>query len=163
MKSKALLILTVFLLALSAAAQKPSLVGYRHKGVVYGERLPNGARDLGGSLLEDDDYGVTRYEMNGRYYLWLEKIFDRDREGVPSWIVRDVLAIGRLRKNQEVLFGLGSTCTRNRRADQSLIVLAERSKNRKSYKISNVWRANTEREKFEKASVKGVRCEVGEP
>lgn len=163
MKSKTLLILTVLTLALAAAAQKPSLVGYRHKGVVYGERLPNGARDLGGSLLEDDEYGVTRYELNGRHYLWLEKIVDRDGEGVPSWIVRDVLALGRLRKNQEILFGLGSICTRNRRADQSLIVLAERSKNRKSYKISNVWRASAEREKFEKASVKGVRCEVAEP
>lgn len=163
MKSKAFTILTVAALALTVAAQKKQFIGYKHKGVVYGQSLPNGAKDLGGSLLSNDEYGVTRYQKGRQHYLWLEKISGRDRDGVPAWIVRDVLELGVPEKNEAVLFGLSSTCTRHGKADQDLIVLAELAKNKKSYKVAKAWRANPGKEKFETASVKGIRCEVGAP
>ena len=163
MKSKALTFLTIVTLAFTVAAQKKQFIGYKHKGVVYGQSLPNGAKDLGGSLLSNDNYGVTRYQKGRQHYLWLEKITGRDRDGVPMWVVRDVLELGVPEKNEAVLFGLGSTCTRSGKADQDLIVLAELAKNRKSYKVAKAWRANASKEKFEAASVKGIRCEVAAP
>ncbi len=78
------LLLTFILIAcadLNLSAQKNKLIGYKHKGVVYGETLlPNGAKDLGGGLLSNENYGVTRFSKGKKQMLWLEKITSRDRK-----------------------------------------------------------------------------------
>jgi hypothetical protein len=158
MKLKVSVILTVALFALAAAAQSKDFINYKHKGVAYGETLPNGARDLGGGLLSNEDYGVTRYAKGKKFYLWLEKITSRDTKGVPNWIVRDVLDFDAPKKNQEFLFSLSSTCTHNGRANPDLIVLAETPARGKKYKVLKAWRVNLKREKFESVSTQGVRC-----
>lgn len=155
-------ILTVLLLS-PVAAQESEFVGYRHKGVVYGERLANGAQDLGGSLLSNENYGVTRYAKSGKHFLWLEKMIGRDRDGVPFWLVKDVLEFAALRKNQAFIFGLSSTCTQRGRENPDLIVFAELAKNGRAYRALKAWRANLKREKFVPTSVRGIRCEVAGP
>lgn len=158
------LVFLVFAAANSTAQQRTSeFVGYEHKGVIYGATLPNGARDLGGGLLSNENYGVSRFSKNGKLMLWLERIVEFDADGVPSWTVKDVLTFARPKKTQEFLFSYGSTCRQNGAENLDLIVLAELRPPAKNYKIINAWRANVEKEKFEKVSIKGIECVAVEP
>lgn len=160
-KIKSIIFLLLFALPVFAGSQKTNYIGYRHKGVVYGETLPNGVKDLGGGLLSNERYGVSRYVKNGNEMLWLEKILKRDAKGVPTWQVRDVLMLDKPRKNQELLFSYSSTCTLNGRENLDLIVLAELAGNKKSYNILQAWNASVKNEKFKKISTSGIKCEVG--
>jgi hypothetical protein len=163
MNLKLLFLLAFLILPPSLAAQKKEFVGYRHKGVVYGETLPNGARDLGGGLLSDDNYGISRFAKGGRQMLWLEKVTSRDKKGVPSWEVLDVLIINNLKKNQQFLFSYASPCTDGSGAeDLDLVVLAELQAAPKAYKVLQAWRADLLSEKFVPLSTEGIRCEYVE-
>ena len=160
MKLRFLLFLTILALALNVAAQQTDFVGFRHKGVVVGETLPNGVKDLGGGLLSDENYGVSRFLKGKKHYLWLEKITGRDSEGVPSWIVKDVLEFNTLGKNQEFLFSYSSTCAKGNMENLDTIVLAEHKPKTRNYKILKAWKANLSTEKFEKISTKGIVCKA---
>jgi hypothetical protein len=158
MKLKLLILLVLIAAPLSIAAQKNKFVGYRHKGVTFGETLPNGVKDLGGGLLADENYGVTRFSKGGKFMLWLEKLTSRDKQGIPSWEVKDVLIFDKPKQNQEFLFSYSSGCLQNDKLNLDLIVLAKHLSKTKSYKIIRVWKANTVRERFEKVSPKGIVC-----
>jgi len=159
MKTKTILALLFLVLpALGFTAPKPNYIGYKHKGVVYGETLPNGVKDLGGGLLSNENYGVSRFSKGKSYMLWLEKITARDAKGVPSWEVRDVLTFDQPKKNQEFLFSYSSGCTQNGKSVLDLIVMAELAPKTKTYEVKKAWKANVRREKFEKISIKNIQC-----
>lgn len=153
-----LLIFVAATAANAAAQRKQEFVGYEHKGVIYGAMLPNGVKDLGGGLLSDDNYGVSRFSVKGKQMLWLERITEFDADGIPSWEVKDVLTFGRLKKNQEFLFSYSSTCRQNGEENMDLIVLAQTQPKTKKYKIINAWQANIEKEVFEQISTEGIIC-----
>ena len=160
------IILALFLISLSAfasAAPKPNYIGYKHKGVVFGETLPNGVKDLGGGLLSKEDFGVSRFSKGKNFMLWLEKITTRDGKGVPSWEVRDVLTFDQPKKNQEFLFSYSSGCTQNGKSNLDLIVMAEFAPKNKTYKINKAWKVDIKQEKFEKISTKNIKCEYVAP
>jgi len=163
MKLKLLLLLIFLIVPTIISAQKKDLIGYRHKGVIYGATLSNGAKDLGGGLLSNENYGVSRFSRGKKFMLWLEKITERDARGIPSWEVRDVLSFDKLKKNQEFLFSYSSSCLQNGKEKLDLIVQAEFLPKTKTYKIIDAWRANVKREKFEKISTKGIKCAYIEP
>jgi hypothetical protein len=142
--------------------RKKEFIGYRHKGVLYGEVLPNGVRDLGGGLLSNYNYGVSRFTKGRKYMLWLEKITSRDSKGFPTWEVKDVLMFEDLGKNQEFHFSLSSACTQNGKQNLDLIVLVE-STPKKTLKVARAWRANVRKEQFEKVSEKGIVCVEDKP
>jgi hypothetical protein len=152
MKTKIILVLLLVTLPTLALTPKPNYVGYKHKGVVYGETLPNGVKDLGGGLLSNEEYGVSRFSKGKKYMLWLEKITSRDGKGFPSWEVKDVLTFDLLKKDQEFLISYSSNCQQNGRASLDLIVQAELFPKEKTYKILRAWKANIKKEKFEKTS-----------
>jgi hypothetical protein len=133
-------------------------IGYKHQGILYGETLPNGARDQGGGLLSNDNYGITRFTKGRKYMLWLEKIIKRDAKGLPSWEVKDVLAFDNLKKNQQFLFSYSSTCKQNGKENLDLVVMAELNQQKKAYRVLRAWRANVKKEKFESTSSKGIVC-----
>jgi len=160
MKLKLVLLLTFLIFVFDISAQKREFIGYKHKGVVVGETLPNGAKDLGGGLLSNENYGVTRFSKGRKHYLWFEKITGRNTEGVPSWIVKDILEFDALKKNQEFLFSYSSTCTTNEKKNLDTIVLAELVPKTKKYKVLKAWKANITREKFEKLATKGIQCKT---
>ena len=160
MKLKLVFLLIFFLFVLEISAQKKEYIGYKHKGVVVGETLPNGVKDLGGGLLSNENYGVTRFSKGRKHYLWLEKITGRNTDGVPSWIVKDILEFEALKKNQEFLFSYSSTCTTNGKNHLDTIVLAELEPKSSKYRILKAWKANIAREKFEKLSTKGIQCKA---
>lgn len=160
MKLKLAILLFLLAAPLSLSAQKNKLIGYKHKGVIYGETLPNGAKDLGGGLLADENYGVTRFSKGKNFMLWLERITARDNSGVPNWEVKDVLTFDRLKKNQQFLLSYSSECVRNGKPDLNLIVLAETIRKSKNYKIVRAWKVNTRRERFENASIRQIKCTV---
>jgi hypothetical protein len=141
-----------------ASDEARRFVGYRHKGVRRGETLPNGATDLGGGLLSDEDYGVSRFSMGGKFMLWLEKIIERDDDGVPNWEVLDALVFDKLKKNQKFLFSYSSPCTKNGAENLDLIVMVEENRKRKTYKILRAWIANVETERFEPVSIDSIVC-----
>lgn len=134
------------------------LIGYRHKGVARGEKLSNGAKDLGGGMLSNEDYGVSRFSKGNNFMLWLEKIVERDEMGVPDWEVKDVLVFETLRKNQVFLYSYSSPCTINGEDDLDLIVWAEKQPKNRAYKILKAWRASVEIEKFEEIPTNTIVC-----
>ena len=158
MKIKSLI--AILLLASTAAAfsQRNNYVGYRHKGVVNGQNLPNGVKSLGGGLTSNENYGISRYTRGKRYMLWLEEVVSRDAKGVPTWIVKNVLTFDNLKKNQEFFFSYTSPCTQNGRSNLDLVVKAELQPRTKTYKVLDAWRANTRSMKFEKTNITGIQC-----
>jgi hypothetical protein len=164
-KSVFLLAFIIYLAtAVSAvSAQKNKYVGYQHKGVVYGQRLPNGVKDLGGGLLSDENYGVSRFSDGKKQMLWLEKMISRDRKGIPNWEVLDVLAFNNLKKNQVFLLSYSSTCTQNGKENFDLIVLADLAPKTKIYKVLQAWTANLFEEKFVEIPTAGIKCDYIEP
>ncbi len=158
MKTKIILILLLIALPVFAVTKRSKYIGYKHKGIVYGEKLPNGVKDLGGGLLSDENFGVTRFIKDKDFMLWLEKITSRDSQGVPSWEVKDVLNFDDLKKNQSFLFSYSSGCLQNGRENLDMIVMTELSPRNKAYKVLKAWRANLKKEKFEKISTKGIKC-----
>jgi hypothetical protein len=157
MRIKLFLFLILITVPAIASPQK-KYVGYKHKGVLHGEILPNGVKDQGGGLLSNMNYGVSRFTKGKQYMLWLEKIVSRDAKGVPTWLVKDVLSFDNLKKNQEFHFSFSSICRQNGRQDLDLIVLTEFSPSKKTYKVVRAWRADIKKEKFEKVSEKGIVC-----
>lgn len=158
MKLKLFLLLIIFAFPAIAAPQKKQFIGYKHKGVKYGEMLPNGAKDLGGGLLSNENYGVTRFSKDKKYMLWLEKITGRDTKGVPDWEVKDVLIFDDLKKNQAFNFSYSSGCRQNGRENLDLIVMTEISPDKKHYKPLKAWHVNVGKGKFEKISTKEIEC-----
>ena len=157
MRVKLFLFLILMTVPTFASPQK-KYIGYKHKGVLYGEILPNGVKDEGGGLLSNISYGVSRFTKDKKFMLWLEKITSRDAKGVPTWIVKDVLSFDNLKKNQEFHFSYTSICTQNGNANLDLIVMTEFSPAKKTYQVVRAWRADVKKEKFEKISEKGIVC-----
>ena len=163
MKIKIVIALLIFVFPALALVPKTNYVGYKHKGILYGETLPNGVKDLGGGLLSDENYGVSRFSKGKDFMLWLEKIVERDRKGVPSWEVKDVLTFDMPEKNQEFLFSYSSSCKQNGKPNLDLVVMARLDQKSKTYKVKKAWTANIKREKFEKISTKNIKCEFVAP
>ena len=157
------ILLLLFILSANVSAQAENYVGYKHKGVVYGEKLPNGVKDLGGGLLSNDEWGVSRFSKGKQFMLWLEKIISYDEEGVPDWEVKDVLIFDDLKKNQEFLFSYSSPCTINDVENIDMIVLAQFSRKTKTYKILKAWQVDFETEKFEPLTTENIKCSYSEP
>ncbi len=160
---KLFLLLLFITLPTAAVSQAKKYIGYEHKGVIYSTTLPNGAKDLGGGLLSDENYGVSRFSKDGKFMLWLEKITARDPKGIPSWKVKDVLIFSKPKSNQEFLFSHSSGCRQNGRENLDLIMQAEFLPKTKTYKIVNAWRADVKKERFEKVSSKGIICRYDAP
>ena len=163
MKTKIILILLLAALPALGITNKNEYIGYKHKGVKFGQTLQNGAKDLGGGLTSDEDYGVTRFAKGNKFMLWLEKITNRDNKGVPSWEVKDVLSFDNLKKNQNFMFSYSSSCQRFGRENLDIVVMTELSPKTKTYKILKAWKANVKKERFEKISIKGIKCEYVAP
>lgn len=159
MKIKSLIAILLLTLTTIAFPQKNGYIGYKHKGVVNGQTLSNGVKSLGGGLISDENYGVSRYSKDKKYMLWLEEVVSRDAKGVPTWVVKNVLTFDNLKKNEEFLFSYTSPCTQNGKSNLDLIVKAEFLPKTKTYKVRDAWRTNIKREKFEKISTKGIKCE----
>lgn len=160
MKIKLLVFLMLLALPVFANPQKPNYKGYKHKGVIRGETLPNGVKDHGGGLLSNENFGVSRFSKGKKEMLWLEKITGRDEKGVPSWQVKDVLTFDTLKKDQQFLFSYSSNCRQNDKETLDLVVMAEQSADKKSYKVIKAWKANHKKEKFEKISISNIKCSV---
>lgn len=159
MKTKIILILLVLTLPTLAITKNSEYIGYKHKGVLYGETLQNGVKDLGGGLTSNENYGVTRFTKGKKFMLWLEKIVGRDNKGVPGWEVKDVLSFDNLKKNQSFMFSYSSGCKRNDKENLDLIVMTELVPNSKKYKILKAWTTNIKKERFKKTSIKGIECQ----
>lgn len=163
MRFTVLIILTLLVLPIFANPQKMRYIGFKHRGALYDEVLSNGAKSVGGGLLTDDKFGVSRYTKDRKTMLWLEKITERDEFGVPNWEVKDVLMFDKLKKNQKLLFSYASTCKQNGKTNLDLVVKTTHLPHAKTQKVEDAWRANTKKGKFEKVSLKGIKCEVVSP
>lgn len=162
MKIKIILFLLLISIPNSTFSQKVNYKGYKHKGVVFGETLPNGVKDLGGGLLSDENYGVSRFSKGKKYMLWFEKISGRDAKGVPNWEVLDVLTFDTLKRNQLFFLSYSSSCLQNGKSSTDLVVMAELLPKKKSYKILRAWNSNIKNKRFEKISTKSVICKYTE-
>ena len=128
----------VLLFSVAAFAQKSKYVGYKHKGVTLGETLSNGVKSISGGLTSNNKLGVSRYTKGKKYMLWLEEVVSRDANGIPTWVVRNVLTFDNLKKNQEFQFSYNSPCKLNGKDDVDLIVKTEFVPKTKTYKILEI-------------------------
>lgn len=159
MKVKFFVFVLLIALPTFAVTKDSQYIGFKHKGVVYGETLQNGVKVLGGGLMSKDNYGVTRFSKGKKFMLWLEKITGRDSKGVPSWEVKDVLSFDKLNKNQSFMFSYSSDCKLNGKENLDIIVMTELAPRTKTYKVLKAWKADLKKEKFEKISTNGISCE----
>lgn len=159
MKFRLLVLVAFFTIPTSLFAQKNTYVGYKYTGVNYDQKLPNGVRDLGGNLLDDDNYGVSLMKKGKTEMLWLARITGRNTKGIPKWKVKAVLVLPALKKNQEILRGFTYPCTVDQKEDLNLIVLAEYSPEDKTYEAIKAWRADTKANKFETVPAEDVACQ----
>lgn len=157
MKKLTSIAVLIFLFSVAAVAQKSKYVGYKHKGATLGETLSNGVKSISGGLTSNEKLGVSRYTKGKKYMLWLEEIVGRDKDGIPTWIVRNVLSFNNLKKNQEFHFSYNSPCTLEKE-NLDLIVKTEFQPKTKTYKILEAWKANTKTLKFEEIDTKKVQC-----
>lgn len=141
-----------------ANPSRSQYVGFRHKGVYYGERLRNGAKYLGGGLVSNDSYGVTRYTKNSNYMLWLEKILYHDSEGTPVWEVKDVLTFSKRPPNHEFLFSHSSPCRIDGHPDLDLVVMVRSEPRRRSFTPVRAWKVDENRERFQQISIEPIAC-----
>jgi hypothetical protein len=160
MKKITSIALLLLLFSVAASAQKSKYIGYKHKGATLGETLPNGVKSISGGLTSNNKFGVSRYTKGKKYMLWLEEIVSRDRNGIPTWVVRNVLTFDNLKKNQEFHFSYNSPCKLNGKDNVDLIVKTEFLPQTKKYKILEAWKANTKTLKFEKIDTKNVQCKT---
>ncbi len=150
----------VFLFTVTVFPQKSKYIGYKHKGATLGETLSNGVKSVSGGLTSNNKLGVSRYTKGKKYMLWLEEVVSRDKDGVPTWIVRNVLSFDKLKKNQEFNFSYNSPCQLNGKDNLDLIVKTEFVPKTKTYKILEAWKANTKTLKFEDIDTKKVQCKT---
>lgn len=139
-----------------------SYIGYKYVGVRYNKKLPNGVRDLGGSLLENEEFGVSRMKKGSTEMLWLARITGRNSRGVPNWEVQDVLTLPVLQKNEQILQGFQSSCTIEDEESLDLIVLARFVAAEKIFKVEKAWRADTLTGKFQEVVSETVSCDFDE-
>ncbi len=163
MKAKIFLILILVAVPAIAVTKDSNYIGFKHKGAVYGETLQNGVKDLGGGLTSDENYGVSRFSKGKKIMLWLEKITGRDQKGVPNWVVKDVLSFDDLKKSQSFMFSYSSTCKRNGKENIDMIVMTELTAKTNTYKVLKAWRSNVKKERFEKISIKDIKCSFATP
>lgn len=154
--------IAILVLVFSAVteAQKSKYIGYKHKGVTLGETLSNGVKSISGGLTSNNKFGVSRYTKGGKYMLWLEEVVSRDRDGIPTWVVRNVLTFDNLKKNQEFNFSYNSPCQLNGKDNLDLVVKTEFLPKTKTYKVLEAWKTNTKTLKFEKIDTKNVQCKT---
>lgn len=160
MKKFITIALLFLVFSVAASAQRSKYVGYKHKGAIMGETLSNGVKSVSGGLTSNEKLGISRYTKGKKYMLWLEEIVGRDANGVPTWIVRNVLTFDNLKKNQEFHFSYNSLCTLNKKDNTDLIVKTEFQPKTKTYKVLEAWKANTKTLKFEEIDTKKVQCKA---
>lgn len=161
MKFKFFAFLVFLTIPLAVSAQKNKYIGYEYTGVVYQETLPNGVKDLGGNLLTNEDYAVSRMKKGRTEMIWLIKITGRNDDGVPNWKVRNVLVLPTLKKDQQILRGYNSPCKVGGNSESNLIVLADYSAKNKVYVPNKAWRVNIRKNAFEEISTAKVSCKSG--
>lgn len=155
---KLIALISFLVIPLAVSAQKNKYIGYEYTGVVYQEKLPNGVKDLGGNLLANEDYAVSRMKKGKSEMVWLIKIIDRNADGVPNWKVKNVLTLPKIGKDQQVLRGYNSPCKVGANADTNLIVLADYSAKDKVFTPDKAWRINIRKNSFEEVSTAKISC-----
>ena len=158
MKLKLLVFLTFLAIPLGIFAQKTGYVGYKYTGVTVNKKLPNGVKDLGGNLLTNEDYAVSRMQKGTTDMLWLTHITNRNDDGVPKWEVKNVLVLPKIKKNQVILRGFNFPCKIGGKENLDLFVLADYSAKNKTYTPNKAWLINVKKNLFETVAVKKVSC-----
>lgn len=172
MKSKLVTFLVVLVsanFAYSQAASNSRYIGYKYKGMLPSKTLPNGVKDMGGSLIGDINadpvYEIATMEKGKTKMLWLNVSTAMDSTGVTSWKVLDVLSFLSLLKADYIFFygdpAIG--CTRSGKDIPNLVGVGRIIRKQGIFRPSKLWVADLTTKKFEPISIRGVKCEYSEP
>ncbi len=139
------------------AHDKKQYLGLRYAG----NKLPAGHKWIAGSLLSDPykdekQYGVIQVARGRVNMMWFDLLTHNDAEGHAHWIIKDVLFLPVIGKNQ-MLFHVD--CLLNNQPDPELIVIVDNVLRAGYYtQVRHAWRANRRTEKFEPIPPKGIKC-----
>ena len=139
------------------ARDKKAYLGMRYAG----NKLPAGHKWMAGSLLSDPykdekQYGVTHVVRGRVNMMWFDLLTHNDAEGHPHWIIKDVLFLPPISKNQQ-LFHVD--CSLNDKPDPELVVIVDNVVRAGYYtQVRHAWRANRRTEKIEPIPTKGIKC-----
>ncbi len=126
-----------------------------------GNKLPPGHKWISGSLLSDPyrdekQYGVAEVVKGKVRMMWFDLLTHHDAEGHAHWIIKDVLFLPPMRRNQSLIH---VDCLLANKPDPELIVIADNVLRGGYYaSVRHAWRANRKTEKFEPIPVKGIKC-----
>ena len=141
----------------AAARDKKPYLGLRYAG----NKLPAGHKWMAGSLISDPyndqkQYGVAHVVRGRVNMMWFDLLTHNDAEGQAHWIIKDVLFLPPMAKNQ-LLFHVD--CSLDDKPDPELVVIVDNVLNDGYYtQVRHAWRANRRTEKFETLAAKGVKC-----
>ena len=172
MKSK-IFIVVALLIAVNFAsgqtAKRSPYIGYKYKGVLVGRALPNGVKEMGGSLIGDMEadpvYEIATLEKGKTKMLWLNVSTAKDSTGVTGWKVLDVLSFPSLLKTDYLFFygDPGIQCTRSGKDIPNLVGLGRIYRKQAIFRPSKLWVADLTTKKFKSISISGIKCEYSEP
>jgi hypothetical protein len=172
MKSKVLILLVILAavnFAHSQTAKESTYIGYEYKGVLPLKTLPNGVKDMGGSIIgdvyADPLYGIADVEKGKTKMLWLTVSTGKDSSGVTGWKVLDVLSFTGLLKIDYVFLSGDPAigCKRSGKDIPNLVGIGRISRKQGIFRPSKLWTADLTTKKFKSVSTAGVKCEYSEP
>ena len=140
-----------------APRDKRPYLGLRYAG----NKLPAGHKWMAGSLIsepykDEKQYGVTHVVRGRVNMMWFDLLTHNDAEGHAHWIIKDVLFLPPIGKNQ-TLFHVD--CLLDDNPDPELIVIVDNVLRKGYYTtVRHAWRANRRTEKFESIAPKGIKC-----
>ena len=120
------------------------------------ERLPDGRHKLGGALVGDLDgvsYAIEKV-CRGKE-LWLRLQHRLGDAG--AWVVLTELKLPRLRKNEEVVFGIAE-CKRRGSFDSEIIGIVRDTGEREFLPVVRAWRVDRRAGGFAELSADDIEC-----
>jgi len=116
-----------------------------------------GGACIGGSLgIERScDYSIGIIEKSGQLHMYFGKSAPRIDPKKARWFVTDQMLYPKTPAGFHVVYGL---CERDGKSDETIIAIVKTTDTEWYTNVKSAYRANLSTGRFEKTSIKGIRC-----
>ena len=123
--------------------------------------FPDGWKDRGGACIAGSlgtkricDYSIGVLEKDNKLVLYFGKSVSSPDPKKAHWLVTDQMPYPETPSGYSVVY---SVCERNRKPDETIVAIVKTT-DTKWYVARSAYRANLGTGRFEKTSIKGLRC-----
>lgn len=124
--------------------------------------FPDGWKDQGGACIAGSlgvektcDYSIGVVEKDNHLVLYFGKSALRTDPKKARWLVTDQMPYPEVPTGFQVVYGL---CERNKKPDQTIIAVVKTTDSEWYTAVRSAYKANLDTGRFEKTSIKGLRC-----